>query len=178
VFAWPQSLIFECPHGYVLWLNFAWISNHHDMHFMEMIWASLSFWAVWPSRYPDIHYVLPFASLLSQTSISFYYLGLDVFAKTKKQNKTTKKKGANKKRDEEKRINQSKIEEKQRKIEKKNKFFGVDNVWTMCRIVGKEKYQRKTIVTWLKSGRWVKWSPDLVTNQIFVSALVPHRTKE
>ena len=73
----------------------------------------------WSNGYHDIHYVPPFVGLLSQTSISFYYLGLDVFAKTKKQNKTTKKKGANKKRDEEKRINQSKIEEKQRKIEKK-----------------------------------------------------------
>jgi len=31
------------------------------------------------------------------------------------------------------------MEEVQRKIEKKNKFFGPDDVWKMCRIVEKKK---------------------------------------
>jgi len=62
--------------------------------------------------------------------------------------------------------------------EEKIKFFGPDNVWTMCRIVEREKYKRRAIVTWLKPGGCVKRSPVLVTNQIFVSALVPQRTKE
>ena len=47
----------------------------------------------------------------------------------------------------------------------------------MCRIVKREKYKRTEIITWLKP-RGLKQSPALVTNQIFVSALVSRRTKE
>ena len=69
-----------------------------------------------------------------------------VFIKTKSKEKTqrtkTTKKESKRKREkkrERERINQSKIEEEQGGKEKKNKFFGPDNVWTMCRIVKRKK---------------------------------------
>ena len=34
----------------------------------------------------------------------------------------------------------------------KKRFFGLDNVWTMCRIVEREKYKRRAIITWLRHG--------------------------
>ena len=103
-----------------------------------------------------------------------------MFIKTKKKSKRKKHKESKKqgkkarKKKERERINQSEIEEEQRKMEKKNKFFGPNNVWRMCKIVKKKKRRRRgAIVTWLRHGG-VKWSPSLVTNQIFVSVLLFH----
>jgi len=82
------------------------------------------------------------------------------------------------KKRERKRINQSRIEEKQKKIKTK---WGV--LWTRKYLNNvqncqRRKYKRRAIVTWLKPEGCVKQSPALVTNQIFVSILVPCQTKE
>ena len=75
--------------------------------------------------------------------------------------------------------NQSKIKEKQQKIEKKKRKWVLltrqylNNVY----ISQEKKYKREAMTTWLKPGGR-KASPALVTNQIFVSSLVPRRTKE
>jgi len=47
----------------------------------------------------------------------------------------------------------------------------------MCKIVKREKYKRRAIITWLKPGG-VKRSLALVAKQIFVSTFVSCRTKE
>ena len=60
---------------------------------------------------------------------------------------------------------------------KRGGFFGPNYIWTMCRIFKRGKYKRREMITYLKP-RGVKRSPALVTNWIFVSSLVPHRTKE
>jgi len=69
-----------------------------------------------------------------------------------------------------KKINWSKIEEKQKKRKEKERFVEPDNVWTMCRIVRKKENSNNDLVkTW--GMRHV--ITCLVTNQIFVFALVP-----
>ena len=76
----------------------------------------------------------------------------------------------------EKKINQSKIGGKQKKNKERKKnterIFGLDSVWTICKIV---KSKRKEKQPWLGIHEAITF---LVTNQIFVIALVPRQTKE
>ena len=57
----------------------------------------------------------------------------------KKNNKERKKKKERKK------INESKIEKSKRKIEKKNKLFGTNHVWTMYKVVVSSKMCHENI---------------------------------
>ena len=96
-----------------------------------------------------------------------------MFVKRKEKEKKERKKKRKKK-------NQS-IKDWRKEKEKKNKKMGF--LWTRrclnnVQNCGKRKYKRRAIVTWLKPKGCVKRSPALVTNQVFVSALVSRRTKE
>jgi len=141
------------------------------------------------NRYPDIHHVPPFAGLLSQTSTFWPWPRMEISNLTLgRKNKrifqaklllpwVRDKKKKERKR-ERKRINQSKIEEKQNKINREGGVLWTKQCLNNVQNCWKRKYKRRAIVTWLKPGGCVQWSPALVTNQIFVSALVPCRTKE
>ena len=101
-----------------------------------------------------------------------------MFVKTKKKgkekHKEQKQQRKKEKEKERERINQLKIKEEQRKIEKKKKQV----LWTRrclnnMQNYRKEKRGRRAIVTWLRHGG-CKGIARLVTNQIFVSALLFH----
>ena len=94
-------------------------------------------------------------------------------SKRKPQRTRTSKERKSKKKRKRKKKNQS-IKDRGRAKEnrkEKKQSFGPDNVWTIRRIVKKKKRGRGAMVTWLRHGG-VKWSPSLVTNQIFVSTLL------
>ena len=89
-----------------------------------------------------------------------------------------KKEERKKKREEkEKRINQ-RLKRNNRKQKKKRKWVLLTRQYLNNVYISQEKkYKREAMTTWLKPGGR-KASPALVTNQIFVSSLVPRRTKE
>ena len=175
------------------------------MRAMEMIWGIPLFLSHLWNKQPDLHHVSPFVGLLSQTSTfghnlglgwkfptlpseereqtdppkrSFFYLGLQVWVKQKKRkrkkNQSIKdwRKAKEKKK---KKINRSRVEEKRKKTKEKERFVEPNNVLMMCKIVRKKENSNSDLV---KTWGMHEAMTFAVTNQIFVSALAPRRTKE
>ena len=138
-------------------------------HHLPAFWAKRSFFG----QNLDLGWKFPTLSLEERTEgsskRSFLYIGLQMCVKRKeKKNQSIKD------------WRKAKENIKERKKRKKERFFGLDNVWTMCKISKKQKKKKKRMVTvaWFTTWGMCKAITCLVTKQIFVSDFVPRWTKE